>query len=162
MSKVLMVHPDRCTGCRNCELACTFFHENVFRPVVSRIHVFNWEQEGVSVPMTCQHCDDAPCVSVCPTGAMHRNPANNWVEWDNKACMRCKMCTIACPFGNAMFDAVTDSVVKCDMCKGAPECVNFCPNKAIEYVDDTSAVRGRNRAFAARFKDAFKDLEEVK
>ena len=163
MAKVLMIHPDRCTGCHSCTLACSFFHENEFRPTVSRVHVFSWERESISVPMMCQHCEDAPCVSVCPTGAMHRNEATTWVEWDTNLCIRCKMCTIACPFGNVVYDGVTNNIIKCDMCSGDPECVKFCPNKALEYADDTSAVRSRKKAFAAKFKDAFKEaLQEVR
>ena len=72
MANVLMIHPDRCTGCRNCSLACSFRHEGQFRPAASRVHVYSWEREGFSVPTMCQQCDTAPCVNVCPTGALNR------------------------------------------------------------------------------------------
>ena len=83
MANVLMIHPDKCTGCRNCELACSFEHEGQFRPAASRVQAYTWEREGMSVPMMCQQCDDAACVKVCPTGAMHRSTAlANLVDWD--------------------------------------------------------------------------------
>jgi len=158
MKKVLMIHADKCTGCRNCELACSFSHEGAFQPRYSSVHAYSWEREGISVPMMCQHCDDAPCVSVCPTGAMHENEANARVEWDQGLCILCKMCTVACPFGNAVYDASNKRIIKCDMCKGDPECARFCPNGALVYLDDTLAVRDRKKAFASKFRAAFKEV----
>lgn len=108
--------------------------------------------------MMCQHCDNAPCVSVCPTGAMHVNESGNRVDWDSSQCILCKMCTVACPFGNAVYDASNKKIIKCDMCKGEPECARFCPNGALVYADDTIAVRDRKKAFAAKFKAAFKEV----
>jgi Fe-S-cluster-containing hydrogenase component 2 len=109
--------------------------------------------------MLCQQCDDAACVKVCPTGAMHRSTTlANLVDWDERVCIRCKMCTVACPFGNARYDAASSSIFKCDTCQGAPECVTFCPNGALEYVDDTQQVRSRKKAYAAKFKDAFQEV----
>jgi len=133
MAKVLMIHPDKCTGCRNCELACSFAHEAQLRP--------------------------GACVKVCPTGAMHRSTETaNLVDWAPRTCIRCKMCTVACPFGNARYDASSSSIFKCDTCKGAPECVAFCPNGALEFIDDEQQVRSRKKAYAARFKEAFQEV----
>ena len=159
MAQVLMIYPDKCTGCRNCELACSFVKEGEFRPSKSRIHAYNWEREGFSVPMMCQQCADAACVAVCPTGAMRKSSKTpGLIEWDEKSCIKCKMCTMACPFGNAAFDSATGRILKCDNCGGDPECVSFCPNKALDYVNDTVAVRSRKKAFAAKFKEAFQEV----
>jgi len=155
MASVLMIHPNKCTGCRSCELACAFTKEGQFRPRASRVHVFTWDREGISVPMMCQHCDPAPCVAVCTPGAMSRNKASGLVEWDVKRCIRCRMCVQACPFGNAVYDALSNSIFKCDTCNGEPECVTFCPNKALEFSEDTLSTRSRKKAFAAKFKEAF-------
>jgi Fe-S-cluster-containing hydrogenase component 2 len=89
---------------------------------------------------------------------MHVNKGNGLVEWNKNTCIRCKMCTVACPFGNAFYDAASRSIIKCDMCKGDPECVRFCPNEALTYVEDTIAVRARKKAFAAKFKETFKEV----
>jgi carbon-monoxide dehydrogenase iron sulfur subunit len=159
MAKILMLHPDKCTGCQNCVLGCSFVHEGSFRPQASRVHVYTWEREGFSVPMMCQQCDDASCVSVCPTGAMHRNLTAHTVEWDAAKCIRCRMCVQACPFGNAVYDAVSGDILKCDYCGGAPECVALCPNGALEFVSDTIATRSRKKAFAAKMKAAFQEVE---
>jgi len=159
MAKVLMIHPDKCTGCRNCELACSFEQEGSFRPGATRVHTFTWEREGFSVPLMCQQCDDAACVNICPTGAMHHSGnGSNLVELDRSACIGCKMCVIACPFGSVRYDSVTKSISKCDTCGGAPECVEMCPNGALEFVDDAEQTRSRKRAIAEKLKTVFEEV----
>jgi len=157
--KVLMIHPDKCTGCNNCVLACSYEHEGVFRPSAARIHVYNWEREQFSVPMMCQQCDGAPCVEVCPTAAMYRDPESGLIIWEESKCIRCRMCVQACPFGNAVYDSLTNQILKCDTCQGDPACVRFCPNNALEYVDDTVSTRSRKKAFATKFKNAFQEVD---
>ena len=107
MAKMLMINADKCTGCHNCELACSMAHEGVFRPDATRVHVYTWEREGFSVPMMCQHCRDAPCITVCTPHALTRDPATGWVNLDDAKCIGCKMCVQACPFGNAVWDELT-------------------------------------------------------
>ena len=157
MTKVLMIHPDKCTGCHNCSLACSFGHEAQFRPTGTRVHVYTWEREGFSVPMMCQQCDEASCMKVCPTGALYRVKGGDLVEYDRAKCIGCRMCTLACPFGNATFDGASGSVLKCDTCDGSPQCVAYCPNGALEFVEDNISTRGKKKAFAAKFKSALKE-----
>ncbi len=157
MAKMVMVSPDRCVGCKSCVAACGFAHEGSQRPEASRIHIYSFQYEGVNVPMMCQHCSDAACVAVCPTGAMHRNPETALVEWDDERCIRCRMCTMACPFGNTVYDALTDSILKCDVCQGDPACVKVCPSDALEFVEDTVSTTSRQKSFAAKLKDVIQD-----
>lgn len=157
MSKMLMIHPDKCTGCRNCELACSMEHEGDFRPLASRVHVYTWEREGFSVPMMCQQCSEPACVTVCMPHAMQRNPATGVVELDRARCIGCKMCVQACPFGAAAWDAKTTKILKCDTCDGDPACARFCPTHALEWVEDLVSVRERKKAFAAKLKNAFSE-----
>ena len=72
MEKVLVVDPDKCTGCKVCEMICSLHHENEINPTKSRIHIISWEDEGIDVPMICQQCGDAPCEAVCPVNAISR------------------------------------------------------------------------------------------
>jgi anaerobic carbon-monoxide dehydrogenase iron sulfur subunit len=157
MAKMLMIHADKCTGCHNCELACTMTHEHVFRPTATRVHVYSWEREGFSVPMMCQHCEDAACVKVCAPHAMTKDPVTGWVNLDYDKCIGCKMCVQACPFGCSVWDEETHKIHKCDYCGGDPACAKFCPNHALEWVDDVVATRSRKRAFAEKFKEAFSE-----
>lgn len=157
MAKMIMVHPDRCVGCKSCEAACAYAHEGSQRSEASRVHIYDFPWEGVSVPMLCQQCSEASCVTVCPTGALHRNPDTAVVEYDASHCIRCRMCTMACPFGNCVFDALTDIILKCDLCEGDPACVKVCPTDALEYVDDTVSTVSRQKNFASRMKAAIQD-----
>ena len=159
MSKILMVYPNKCTGCRNCELACSFQHEGASRRGATRVHTFTWEREGSSVPLMCQQCDDAACVNVCPTGAMHHGPeGSNLVELDQNLCIGCKLCVIACPFGSVRYDSVARVIAKCDTCEGNPACVAMCPVGALEFVDDAEQTRARKQAVADKFKTIFEDV----
>lgn len=157
MAKMIMMHPDRCVGCEHCVSACVFAHEGSQRVEAARVRVYSFPWEGVSVPMLCQHCSEAACVAVCPTGAMHRNPDTALVEYDIDRCIRCRMCTSACPFGNCSYDAMTDIILKCDLCGGDPACVKVCPSDALEFVNDTVSTVSRQKNFASKLKDAIQD-----
>lgn len=159
MAKILMIHPDKCASCRNCELACSFAHEGVFNPNKSRVHALVWERLGLGVPLMCMHCDDAPCAGVCPTGALHRDEEANGVLWDKNKCIGCKLCVSACPFGNASYDNETKQVIKCDLCGGDPQCVRICPNQAIEYKEANEGVMAKKAMYAEKFKKVFEEVE---
>jgi len=64
MSKVLAINYEKCTGCRLCELVCAVKHDGVSNPERSRIKVMKWESQGLYIPMSCQQCQDAPCMIV--------------------------------------------------------------------------------------------------
>ncbi len=123
----------------------------------SRIHVYTWEREGFSVPMMCQQCDTAACMKVCPTGALHRNLGELLVEFNKTKCIGCHMCTIACPFGNIVYDTYFGAPLKCDQCGGDPSCAKACPAHALEWVDDSISTRDRKKSFASKFKAAFEE-----
>jgi Fe-S-cluster-containing hydrogenase component 2 len=94
-------------------------------------------------------------MKVCPTGAMHRAKGTTLVEYSRATCIGCRMCTIACPFGNVVYDSITESILKCDTCGGDPACVQYCPSQALEFVDDNISTRSRKKVFASKFKTAF-------
>ena len=106
MAKVLMINYEKCTGCRLCELVCSVVHEGVSNPFRSRIKVMKWEHEGLYVPMSCQQCEDAPCMNVCPVKAISRDERLNRVMVDYNVCIGCRMCVTACPFGAMSFDSI--------------------------------------------------------
>lgn len=133
--KVLVIDPEKCTGCRKCELVCSVFHTGTSNPSRSRIKVTKWEDIGFYLPVTCQSCDKPFCTEVCPAKACHRDVKTNKVLIDRKKCIGCKTCIIACPFGVPFFDKIERVSVKCDFCDGDPQCVASCEAKAIEYVD---------------------------
>ncbi len=151
--KVLLVDVDKCTGCRICELACSWVHEGVFNPLKSRISVVSWRKEGVDIPMVCLQCDTPFCRDVCPTGAISRDP-NTWaMVVDETRCIGCRMCIVACPFGGLSMHPERHVVVKCDLCGGDPACVRYCPVGAIEYVRADRVGLARRRASAERLSE---------
>jgi len=133
--KLMHVYPARCTACRNCELACAFYHAHANRPTPARILAVldDLKREGKNVVVICYQCDSAACVAACPSNALWRDAATGAVFHVPGRCVRCTTCVAACPFGNMRWDAVTTYPVKCDLCKGDPLCVKFCPTGAISY-----------------------------
>jgi Fe-S-cluster-containing hydrogenase component 2 len=89
---------------------------------------------------------------------MHRTKGTTVVEYARAKCIGCRMCTIACPFGNAVYDSVTESILKCDTCSGDPACVRYCPNQALEFLEDSISTRSRKKVFASKFKEAFQEV----
>ena len=74
MQKSLHIDPAKCTGCLQCEMACSYEHTGTINPSKSRIKVFNFEHEGRKVPYTCTQCADAWCMTACPVDAIVEGP----------------------------------------------------------------------------------------
>ncbi len=150
MLKSLHINPGKCTGCLQCELACSYEHEQVFTLTKSRIKVFNFEDEGRFVPYTCTQCNDAWCMQACPVDAITLNVGNGSKDVNNDVCVGCKVCTIACPFGTINYNVDSGKVAKCDLCAGDPKCVSACPTAAITYIDAEATGYDRMRAWASK------------
>ena len=136
MPKIISIDPIRCTGCRVCEIACSLEHTGECNPNRARIKVMKNEEQGIDLPLVCMHCSNAPCVEVCPTGAMTRDDASGTVSIQEEACLGCKLCMLVCPLGAITVDndSAQGTVMKCDLCGGNPKCVTFCETKAIDFV----------------------------
>lgn len=156
-------------ACRACEIACAVAHADtdelveaiVEKGAKPRIYI---ESAGsLVVPLQCRHCDDAPCVVVCPSGALSRPDAEGPVAVDPQKCIGCAFCVQACPFGvirlgrrpGADTSDGQMAVIKCDLCANRqaeglePACVTSCPVGALVFVevDDTAKI-ARLRAAA--------------
>ena len=64
--KILIVDPEKCTGCRTCEVTCSLHHEKGCNLSKSRVHILKWERVGADVPMLCMQFDEPICEAVCP------------------------------------------------------------------------------------------------
>lgn len=116
----IMIQPDICDGCGDCEEACARLHGT------SRITVR--EIDDSHYPIVCQQCEDAPCVMICPTEAMTN-------EVSPEKCIGCGLCMMVCPFGAiSMHDRKAH---KCNQCpdKDTPACVAACSKRAIAKID---------------------------
>ena len=130
----------KCIGCHACTVACK--EENQVPLGVNRTWV-KYIEKGVfpdtrryfSV-MRCNHCDNAPCVTICPTVALYRRP-DGIVDFDGERCIGCKSCLQACPYDALYIDPETKTAAKCHYCAHRveaglePACVVVCPVQAI-------------------------------
>ncbi len=86
--------------------------------------------------MRCNHCEDAPCITICPTSALYKRP-DGIVDFNNERCIACKSCTQACPYDAIYIDPETHTAAKCNYCAHRvdvglkPACVIVCPTEAI-------------------------------
>ncbi|MGE5594275.1 MAG: 4Fe-4S dicluster domain-containing protein [Betaproteobacteria bacterium] len=122
---IRVFNPEKCTGCRNCELACSIAHFGAFNPKRARIQVL---RRGCSEELhVCNHCTEHPCVEACKRGALAWDDGEVFV--DDAACNLCGECVAACPSGGVrIFDG---TVLVCDLCHGDPMCVKFCTTGAL-------------------------------
>ncbi len=151
MNRLILTDPEKCIGCRTCEVACMMSHQSSATPeaFTSRIRVVKGGTFTTAVG--CHQCEVAPCANVCPTGAIHR-AAGAWLV-EQARCIGCKSCMVACPFGAMQVRVVEDRVqaLKCDLCahrEGGPACVEACPTHALRCIDPARlrAERLRNLA----------------
>ena len=128
----------RCCGCMACIVACQDQNDFVSDGTAYR-HVTRHEADAqISfLSLSCLHCGDAPCLMVCPTGAIFRREQGGIVDVNRDLCVGCHRCELACPFGAPKF-AEDGKMAKCDFCSARmehglkPACVRVCPTRALD------------------------------
>lgn len=136
------VTPNLCTGCRTCELACSFTHAIDGLRGQTRIYPLDGGFKDLWIPVVCLQCDDAACVKSCLVDALKRNPETGAIELNQEVCVKCMACVAACPFGCCIVDQQHAIIVKCNLCGGDPACAHFCPTKALRW-EPIVAVRAK-------------------
>jgi carbon-monoxide dehydrogenase iron sulfur subunit len=188
MSKKITVNIERCLGCHTCELACAIAHSSaalkaweaggweatadpaLAAPALAvaiaaagekpgyRIHVEHFGPK--SIPLSCQHCEEAACVLACPTGAVRRLSPGKPVLLEEARCIGCSMCVQACPFGVMAMRPGGKVAFKCDLCitrlaKGfQPACVSSCPTRALSLEEEERDSKQKRRAAVERIASA--------
>ncbi len=135
----LRVDPEKCCGCRICEMACSMAHHGLFNPrkaflriEMNRLPMLGTKISEIDVPVVCLQCDSAPCSEVCPERAIERTETGAWIV-DERKCSGCGFCVDACSYGMITVNAQENSAGKCDLCEGRPLCVAYCPTGALIF-----------------------------
>lgn len=140
--KEIFVKASRCTGCKSCEIACKVEHsesKNLYSAISekpapkSRVYV-EWVAPEGKVPVVCRHCEDAPCMHACISGAISRND-EGVVMTDSDKCIGCWTCVMVCPYGVIGRHLEKRKAYRCDRCpdREIPACVSSCPTQALIY-----------------------------
>ena len=170
----LVIDLDTCVGCHACVIACKEWNTGGYGNALSdqqpygaepegsflnRIHTFEVVPEGAQIldqtadtrvvhfPKSCLHCEDAPCVTVCPTGASYKRAEDGIVLVDENKCMGCGLCAWSCAYGAREMDISAGVMKKCTLCVDRiynesipevdriPSCVRTCPAGARHFGD---------------------------
>lgn len=152
------VDTDRCIKCWACVVACKQWN-GIEAGGVARRRVIEFTSgsfpnvERTFVSMSCMHCAEPACQQVCPAGAITKREEDGIVVVDSDACIGCRYCFFACPYGVPQYDG--EGMNKCDCCLGngvpsgeMPHCVATCPTKALTYgtMEELSAQVAEKKA----------------
>lgn len=162
MGKMIVVDIDKCTGCGLCELVCSFKHHDEFNPLKARIHTNVFWQQEIAIPVVCYQCEEPWCGKICPAAAItiekDKTSDATVIKVSKEKCVGCKMCMLACPFGNIL---VLDRgyAEKCDLCEGDPECVKFCAKGALQFIEPELGIVAKSRGTAERILESYKEVK---
>jgi sulfite dehydrogenase (quinone) subunit SoeB len=164
----LVIDLDICVGCHACAVNCKEWNTGGHMAPLTdknpygagqkgvwfnRIHSFEATPENggagrtVHFPKSCLHCENAACVTVCPTGASFKRSEDGIVLVDETKCIGCKLCSWACPYGAREYDDDAGVMKKCTLCidriynekmdevDRVPACVSTCPVNARHFGD---------------------------
>ncbi|WP_425403190.1 4Fe-4S dicluster domain-containing protein [Hwanghaeella sp.] len=163
----LVIDLDICVGCHACAVNCKEWNTSGHSAPLTdknpyggdpagvwfnRIHTFEVREDDgagrtVHFPKSCLHCEAAPCVTVCPTGASYKREEDGIVLVNADTCIGCKLCSWACPYGAREYDESAGVMKKCTLCidkiynetlrpeSRVPACVSTCPAGARHFGD---------------------------
>ena len=134
-SRVLTIVPERCSGCRTCEIVCSIHNYKVSNPKKARIRLLSlYPHPVIKMPIVCRQCKVPKCMDSCPSEAIYIE--EGFVRIDETKCVGCHACVVSCPFGAIYVHADMVAPFKCELCGGDPQCVKVCPKNAILYVPE--------------------------
>ena len=136
---IVLVDGGKCTGCRTCQLLCSFRFQQAYSNSDGAIRINKFEPLCLNVPVLCEHCVNPECVAACPTEALRKDSETGMVMVQNENCTGCMTCVEACPMGAIFPRPEGKGVALCDLCQGDPICAAWCRTKALEWVNKFEA-----------------------
>lgn len=147
---------DACSGCLACVVACRD-QNDIKAPEAPAFRTVTLLEKPVEnepfihmnfLSLACVHCNDAPCLMVCPVGAIFKDDATGAIGVTRSLCLGCHSCELACPFGAPKF-APDGKMAKCDFCYVRqqfglkPACVHTCTTGALNFgqLDEISKAK---------------------
>lgn len=172
--KAKLIDVTKCIGCRACQVSCKRWND---RPAVKteqndewtnplslspqtfmfiRFKLFDYGNDNLAmrfVKYQCMHCNEPPCLPVCPVNAIYKRE-DGVVHTHDDVCIGCGSCVMSCPYGVRHKDEERGTAtLKCTLCmdrieKGLePSCVSVCPTGALDFGDgDYIVAKARARA----------------
>ena len=162
----LVIDLDICVGCQACVVNCKEWNTSGYGAPLSDENAYGAEPNGawlnrvhafqagtgenartVHFPKSCLHCEDAPCVTACPTGASFKREQDGIVLVNEDWCIGCGLCAWSCPYGAREMDPAEGVMKKCTLCVDriynenlpeedrVPACVRTCPTNARHFGD---------------------------
>jgi Fe-S-cluster-containing dehydrogenase component len=162
----LVIDLNVCVGCHACVTSCKQWNTSGSAGPLADLDPYGAEPSGaffnrvqtfevgeypdtqtVHFPKSCLHCEEPPCVPVCPTGASYKRAEDGIVLVDYDKCIGCKYCSWACPYGAREIDPARKVMTKCTLCvdriydtsrpeaERKPACVLACPTNARLFGD---------------------------
>lgn len=126
---MIVVDPQKCSGCLRCEVNCSFFHTGSVGRSRARVKVVKIEPIGIDYPVICRQCAERYCAR-CPESAIQIGPEGQIII-SPTLCVSCGTCQTLCPIGAIeLYDGIP---YVCDLCGGHPRCVEQCNMGAIRY-----------------------------
>ncbi|ACA31115.1 tetrathionate reductase subunit TtrB [Histophilus somni] len=164
----MLVDLRRCIGCQSCTVSCSVENQTPlgeFRTTVRQYEVTNEQNitNNVLLPRLCNHCDNPPCVQVCPVQATYQRK-DGIVVIDNKRCIGCAYCVQACPYDARFINSETKTADKCTFCTHRleagllPACVESCVGGA-RIIGDLRDPTSTISKMVDEFKDDLKVLK---
>lgn len=152
----LFVDQSKCLGCKTCELRCAVERNSVSKVLTEAVHenilprprvYVEWDGKNPA-PIQCRHCEDAPCLEICSTGALQRDEETGCVFVNPEQCLACWMCVMVCPYGVIAPASEKHAADKCDQCfqMSQPYCAAACPTGALQELttrEFEEILRGR-------------------